>query len=202
MTDYITTANFRAAIKDDSTLDPDLIAQSITSASRRVDQLTGRQFDKASSATARLFDAETEMICRVDDIADTTGLLVEVDWGTEGLYATPWTLNTDFILTPENQRNKGLPWPYTTIQATTHKVFPPPFRRKRVRVTAKWGWPSIPDLVITATTLIAVGFYKRPEAPFGIAGISDFGAVRVREDPAILELLYDYTTGESKFLMA
>ncbi len=104
---------------------------------------------------------------------------------------------------PENLVVSGLPWAYTALRATFGQVFPPSVYRKAVRVTAKWGWPVVPDAVKEATILVAVALYKRPDAPFGVAGFDQFGAVRVRDDPTVVELLARYvhpTAG--KFLIA
>ncbi len=203
MTDYISAAQFRDAIKDTSALNPTLVQQSISSASRRVDEITGRSFGVITIAANRVFAAESAQRVRMDDVSSVTGLVVKTSTAADGTYDTTWTINTDFELTPLNQLSGGLPWVYTGIRAVGNKTFPCSNRRKAVvQVTALWGWPSVPDAVITATTLLAVRYYSRPDAPYGYQGFGEMGALPVRRDWDVEDLLSDYIKSDSRFLVA
>lgn len=62
-----------------------------------------------------------------------------------------------------------------------------------VQVTARFGWSAVPYQVNEATILKAASLFKRKDAPFGVAGFNEFGAVRItRKDPDVLELLSDF----------
>jgi hypothetical protein len=51
----------------------------------------------------------------------------------------------------------------------------------------------VPDEVHTATIILATKFFKRKDAPFGVAGFSDLGAVRIiQSDPDVKMLLDPY----------
>jgi len=62
-----------------------------------------------------------------------------------------------------------------------------------VEVTAKWGWPAVPDTVKQAALMLASRLYGRKASPMGVIGVGDFGPVRIsRSDPDIAFLLMDY----------
>lgn len=203
MADYIDATIFRESITDPSSLNTNKVTRAITWASRRVDEICGRNFTTtAGSASARVFAAESAYRCRVDDFATTTDLVVKVDFGDDGTYETTWTANTDYVLTPENQLSGGLTFPYTAIRSV-NGIFPCGYRfRSPVQVTARWGFGStVPDAVIAATTLLAVRYYSRPDAPFGWSGSMD-ASVPVRRDYDVEELLAPYVKTDTRFLMA
>ena len=63
----------------------------------------------------------------------------------------------------------------------------------RVRVTARWGWPVVPRDVSMATLLLANRLYLRKDSPEGVAGSSEWGAVRLsRWDPDVEALISPY----------
>jgi hypothetical protein len=62
-----------------------------------------------------------------------------------------------------------------------------------VEVTAKWGWPAVPDSIKQATLMLSSRLYGRKASPMGVIGVGDFGPVRIsRSDPDIAHLLMDY----------
>ncbi len=48
-----------------------------------------------------------------------------------------------------------------------------------MQVTAKWGWPSVPDDINMACLILTADLYKRKDAPGGILGLGDLGVVRM-----------------------
>jgi hypothetical protein len=61
---------------------------------------------------------------------------------------------------------------------------------QRVRVTARWGWPAIPDVVEQATLLQAGRLYKRKDSPQGVLANAEWGSIRVASiDPDVARLL-------------
>jgi hypothetical protein len=60
-----------------------------------------------------------------------------------------------------------------------------------LRITARWGWPSIPAEVEMATRLLAARLYKRKDSPQGVIASADWGAVRVsKTDPDVYALIH------------
>lgn len=128
----------------------------------------------------------------VDDFSTTAGLVVEADTGDTGSYSETWTITTDFVVEPANLSLNGIPWAYTTLRAVGSKTFPCDGQRPRVRVTAAFGWPAVPDAVTQATYQLALDIFKMKDAPFGVAGFNEYGQVRVRENKTAQMLLEPY----------
>jgi hypothetical protein len=64
-----------------------------------------------------------------------------------------------------------------------------------VQVTATWGWTAVPATIKKATLLQASRFYKRRDAPFGVAGSPDMGSemrLLAKVDPDVEVMLGDY----------
>jgi hypothetical protein len=174
----------------------------ISTASRAVDAFCGRPFYETGTVQTRVVSPrgmgswyEIEL-GEVGDISTSTDLVVATTTNNDGTYPDTWTLNTDFILEPENQISNGVVgWPYERIRAIGNKFFPVRYYgfRQTVQITATWGWPAVPLPVIQATLILAAQFYKLGDAPFGVAGFGDFGVVRVRDNPMAQALLAPYS---------
>lgn len=165
----------------------DMLADALEAASRSVDTYCDNRppgaFLLADSASTRIFRRDRWTICTdagfrlpVDDIGSLTDLVVETS--TDG---TTWTATTDFETWPDNALAYGLS--ITGLVSTSD--WP-----DRVRVTARWGWPSVPPSVKQATLLQASRLYRRKDSPEGVAGSSEWGLVRVPNlDPDVKALL-------------
>lgn len=167
------------------TVDDTALQNALSRASRAIDKRTGRRFYFDGSVSARQYrtrgrvvrDRDGDLLL-VDDISTTTGLVVEVGDGTT------WTAVTDYFTEPDNALARGV-----AIEALRRDLN---FwtSQRRVRVTADWGWPSIPDPIVEATLLLANRRFMRRDSPEGVAGWADQGPVRVsRFDPDIEELI-------------
>jgi hypothetical protein len=66
--------------------------------------------------------------------------------------------------------------------------------RNRVKITATWGWKAVPQNIGTAALMLAVDLFKVKDAPWGIAGSSDLGMVRVQSNPQIMDLINNYVS--------
>lgn len=205
MTDYITVANLRSYMGDPSgTADAGSMQSAVTAASRRVETLCGRTFFVPTGQTVKYFDPtnwyECDFIDRDGqrwDLANTTGLVVQVDIGYNQSYATTYVVGTDFDLSPTNGTKAGQPWPYQSMMSLSNSgsTFPiqTPGFKETIKITGSWGWPTAtPDDVIQACYVLAEGIYKRKDAPFGVAGNGAFGDIRVRTDPLVMEMLEPY----------
>lgn len=163
-------------------------------AEQMVDDYCGRSFSADTTATARVFITDMSGDVYVDDFWTSTGLIIKTDGDGDGAYETTWTA-TDYRLLPLNARRGNKPWAYTQLAAANDLYFPRT-SAPAVEVTAKWGWPAVPEPVKYATRLMAVAVKKRPDAPWGIAGTNEFGSVRVREDPDVAKALGPYVRQE------
>jgi hypothetical protein len=139
----------------------------IETASRTVDRQTSRQFGQCDAAEARTYTAEYHRdICRyvidIDDLMTTTGLIVAADNDGDGIYSDTIT---DYTLSPANAVPTGRPW--TRIEVRPSSLVKPTWRHDGVKVTAKYGWPTIPQAIRIATLVQASRFYGRRDAAFG-----------------------------------
>jgi hypothetical protein len=185
---YVTLAQLRKSGNRPSTdtSDDDQLASALEAASRMVEgYCNGRVFYLAASSSQRTFPTR-RTICRaegfrlpVDDIGNAT-ITAEVGDGTM------WTTLTDVTAYPENAVAKG--------EAITGLVSQTNWANYRLaRVTAKWGWPSVPAAVAQATLLQATRARKRLDSPEGVAGSSEWGLVRIPYfDPDVKAMLAPY----------
>jgi len=173
------------------------ITLAIVAASRMIDASTGRAagaFQSDTTTSARTFGLKGRVVPNVaymrsailvDDIASATGLVIETGLGSVG----PWATISSPNYGPDNALLQGRPisWigvPSTALTGTIDTV----------RVTARWGWPTIPAEVEMATRLLAARLYKRKESPQGVIASSDWGTIRVsRTDPDVYALIAHLT---------
>ncbi|NBR00682.1 MAG: hypothetical protein EBT97_09595 [Actinobacteria bacterium] len=153
----------------------------LNSASRQIDRHCGRRFWQDTAVVDRQYYADTPYLVHTDDISTLTGLVVKVDTGDDGTYATTLTINTQFIVLPTNAGDDGLPWYMIRLVDADTTTFPLwTSGRPSVQVTAKFGFATVPDDVNKACLIQATQLFKASDAVFG--GLSfDAGILRVRE---------------------
>jgi hypothetical protein len=200
---YTDLATIKGYVGAQNTASDTLLEQAVNSASRAVDAYCHRRFWLDASPVARTFIPDSLLTVSFSsqdaygaEIGDSTGLIVKTDAAGDGTFETTWAA-TDFQLLPYNAPTaypEARPW--TSLRAIGSKTFPWLVntwltRLDRVQVTAKWGWPAVPDAVVQATLIKAARLYHRKDSPQGVAGFGDFGPVRISrgEDPDICSLL-------------
>lgn len=166
------------------TADDSLLEGLVESASRSIDRIANRRFYLDANASARLYRAYSEIYVFTDDIGTTSSLVVAIDEDGDGTFETTLTLNADYILEPLTAASLGRPFTQLTMvnNSTSFPIFPGLFSnglRPGVQVTARFGWPSVPDDINTACLILTADLYKRKDAPGGILGLGDLGAVRM-----------------------
>ena len=181
---YATLTEIKNYLSISDSTDNDLLEDLIESASRSIDRIANRRFYLDSSASARKYRAYSDIFVYTDDIGSTTGLVVAIDTNGNGTYSTTLNLDTDFILDPLTAASLGRPYTQLTMVSNTQTwpIFPGLTQnglRPGVQVTAKWGWPSVPSDINMACLILAADLYKRKDAPGGILGLGDLGAVRM-----------------------
>lgn len=176
--DYATVDEFKAmrTLQGKDYADAE-IRRAITTASRVVDLLTGRRFYPDPDANQiRYYTATASDHLDIDDLVELTQLATDPR-GT-GAWDRVWTKDTDFYLGPLNAEADGKP--YEEIRAAHRcRWLLPTWLTRGVRVTAQFGWASVPAGATTATLIVAGRYVLRMrQAPFGIvtAGV-DVGAI-------------------------
>jgi hypothetical protein len=190
-TDYTDLDTVKAALGKTSDDERDeLIAAAIAAASRAIDQRTGRRFYADTATSARTYPACGAYVngydsqsLRIDDVADSTGMTVESRYGFGGSWSTVAT----WELGPDSAAALGQPW--NRVVAAAGWLSP----AVTVRVTATWGWLTVPDAITQAATLLAARLYRRKDSPQGVIGSAEWGQIRVsRMDPDVESLIAPY----------
>lgn len=181
---YATLAEAKGFLSITDSVDDTLLENMIEAASRSIDRIGNRRFYLDSTASARQYRVSSPVILYTDDIGTTTGLIVQTDDDGDGVFETTLTLNTDYIMDPLTALSLGRPFTQITIVSTsnTFPIFPGLFQnglRPGVQVTAKFGWPSVPDDINQACLILTADLYKRKDSPGGILGLGDLGAIRM-----------------------
>lgn len=195
---YATRNQIKAALRIGTadTVDDDLIDNCAGAASRLIDGYCNRKFWAVGSATSRVYQADNEFYCNIDDISGTAITLKTSSFPSNGFDVT-WTV-TDYQLEPLNANLDGLTWSYDKIRAVGDYLFPTVNanygEQALVQVTANFGWPSVPEPVTQATIIQASRLFKRYDSPLGVAGFGDMGAIRVSRalDPDVAQLVEPY----------
>ena len=190
MGSYVALSELKSALGITGSTDDDFLNLAIDSAEESIDDLCGRVFTAAGSASARTYRAQPYLAV-TDDVSTLTGLVVKTDTSGDGTFDTT-RASTDYQVEPLNNLTKGRS--VNNLRAVGSYTFPVyGDGLASVEVTADWGWPAVPDSIKQATLMLAARLYSRKASPMGVIGVGDFGPVRVsRSDPDIAHLLMDY----------
>lgn len=181
-TDYVTVAQLKAQLRIADTTDDAAVQIAVTSASRAVDQYCKRQFGITGSAVARLYTYEGAKIqnrpaVAVDDLQDlTTGPAVfQYDATGTGSYIQTPVLGVDIDLWPWNAAADNVPYTHI-VQRLVNTSFFIPYWTRGVKITANFGWSTVPVQVVQATLIQAARFFVRRDSAYGVAGSPDLGS--------------------------
>jgi len=190
MGSYVALSELKSALGITGSTDDDFLNLAIDSAEESIDDLCGRVFTAAGSASARTYRAQPYLVV-TDDVSTLTGLVVKTDTNGDGTFDTTWA-SSDYQVEPLNNLTKGRS--VNNLRAVGSYTFPVyGDGLASVEVTADWGWPAVPDSIKQSALMLAARLYSRKASPMGVIGVGDFGPVRVsRSDPDIAHLLMDY----------
>lgn len=175
MTLYASTAQIKAALRITDSVDDSLISMAGSAASELIDGYCGRSFGTATEA--RYFATDDALVLQVDDIATTSGLVIQTSDFDPPQWEVTWT-NTDYQLEPLNGKSEGLTWPYTRVRAIGDYLWPGLVGEVGVKITATWGWPAVPSVISQAAVIQAARIFKRLDTPLGVT-FGELGAMRV-----------------------
>lgn len=139
----------------------------LTAASSFIDGHCNRTFGLEDAATIRYFPAPRDLV-ELDlgpfEIGTTTDLVIAVDDGTN-TYGTTLT-STEYQLEPVNAvyaspdprpftciRRIDAYWPYAVSRTD---------RQERIKVTARYGWPAVPEPVKRSCMALANNAFENP----------------------------------------
>lgn len=191
---YIDVATLRNRLGIASDRDVQVLTSAVTAASRSIDAYCGRRFWLDAVASARVYPPNPLDLfeVEVDDFATTAGLIVKT--GTDGV-TFPTTIS-NYELRPVNGIGpNGIEgWPFHNIRSiSSWFLIPVSYQRTNtVQVTAQWGWAAVPDPVTEACAMIAADLFHLKDNRFGVAGVNDFGPIRVGENRVASGMLNPY----------
>ena len=166
-----------------------LLNSALASASRSIDKTCGRRFWLDAAVVQRTYRLSGRTVCEddgelllVDDVGSVTGLVVETGRGAS------WTAVTGYETQPDNALADGRPITGLLRVNGTWGTY-----TARVRVTAKFGWPSVPADITEAAMIQASRLFKRKDSPEGIIGSAEWGVRNLsRRDPDVWALIEPY----------
>ena len=173
---YTTLNDVKAALNLEDSMDNAALEVAIATASRQIDDYCGRFFYKDGTVEApatRYYTPTDYWILPVDDFVTLSEIATDDNF--DRTYGTVWTA-TDSMLEPVNNPSRG--WPLTRLLAVGSYVFPFNLPQS-VRVKGVFGWSAVPYEVKTAAKIQASRLFLRNQSPFGIAGNTDLGTVRL-----------------------
>jgi hypothetical protein len=185
---YCTLSDLKTSLAIEDITDDTALEAAILTASRMIDDYTGRFFYKDGTNAApvvRYYTAQDWYTCNVDDFVSLTQIATDDNF--DQLYTTIWQ-SDDYMVEPVNNPRRG--WPLSRLLAIDSYIFPYNLPQS-VKVTAVWGWPSVPAEIAMATKIQASRLFIRRQSPFGIAGTPELGTVRLssRLDPDVEALI-------------
>ena len=154
---YATLADFKAFALPDGATDTadDAVIESIIEAvSRVIDDQTCRRFWKDGSDVAQYFTASETFEIQIPDLASITSLQTD---DVNRTYGWTWAA-TDFDLWPYNAAAEGKPYRRIDVSPNSNYSLPVGIA-KGVKITGKFGWPSIPAPIETACLTAAKSIY-------------------------------------------
>ncbi|MFI1001990.1 phage gp6-like head-tail connector protein [Streptomyces galbus] len=185
--EYGTLAALRRRVgaeSGDTSRDAELTS-ALAAASRGIDRATGRRFWLDDAPTARTYRLAGRVVREldgdvllVDDIGSAAGLIVETGAGVT------WSPVTRYETQPDNALADDRPVTGLLRSGGWGSA------GGRVRVTARFGWPVVPDDITEATLIQATRLYKRKDSPEGIIGSAEWGVRNLsRRDPDVWALI-------------
>tara|TARA_R100001460_G_scaffold25771_2_gene51983 strand:+ start:3164 stop:3778 length:615 start_codon:yes stop_codon:yes gene_type:complete len=194
---YCTLAELKTYLGLSGSGQDDNLENAIEGASRQIDQYTGRIFYQTDSQD-NFYTPNNFFIQEVDDISTASGLVVKLDTTDDGTHDKTLTKDTDFALLPVNVSNAlDQNQPYTHIKILDNRSserFDPDIFNN-IKVTARFGFSSVPDAIKQATFLQASRLFKRKDSPFSVYGNPETGTAELfnKFDPDALKLIKGYS---------
>jgi hypothetical protein len=197
---YCTVEELKSRLGITDTADDFELGLAAAGASRSIDEITGRYFWRGTDTRTYVPESITRQ--PLDDLVSVTTLKVDRDG--DGVFEETWTQGTDYALEVApgkyNPAAKGEQWPYTAaVVITGGKLFPYVWmwsHLDRIQVAGTFGWPAVPLNVKNAALIAAADLFRLKDAPFGVAGFGEFGAVKITANPRVMSLLKRYINGQ------
>lgn len=199
---YIGLDEFKDRLGIDDPADDSQAQIAIQSVCQWINDYCGRHFNRVTET--RTFQPGNIWLQEIDDVVAVTAVRLDMDG--DGVYELALTQNTDYQLRlgdgDYNVNSTGIARPYKQLQIIQTGNWLPftwPFTNlNRVQITGTWGWPAVPPPVTQAAFILAADIFKMKDAPFGVSGVSDYGAIKISANPWLVEMLRKYVNSKKK----
>tara|TARA_R100001480_G_scaffold153610_1_gene156983 strand:- start:393 stop:1010 length:618 start_codon:yes stop_codon:yes gene_type:complete len=194
---YCALSELKAYIGITDSNDDNQLEDAVNSASRQIDSYCRRRFFVDGGASSRKYIAKDIFNLYTDDFSNNDPT-VKIDTNDDGTFDLTLAA-ADFQLHPLNglaNGIEGLPFNKIVLMDTASDTFPTHDRRARVQVTATWGFAAVPEPIRQATLALSSELFTMATTPLGVAGVSEFGVVMLRENRKITTMIKDYRRGD------
>jgi hypothetical protein len=194
---YCTTLALKRYLGISDNADDDLFDAAIEDASRWIDQATGRRFYADTVASARSYvrptvNAVFGAVLEVDDFLPTS-LVSIVDLGTT-VDSTQYQLEQNVGMVGPNESTAI--WSIRFFRSmAAYVIFP---GQASIVVTAKWGWPAVPNAVVRACLLQAAYLFQSKDTRLGVTGF-DTGVVKAKDSTAAAGMLRPFIKAQTRW---
>lgn len=182
---YTSLADIKARLSITDAVDDVSLELAVEAASRAIDGVCEQRFYLDASTSARTYRVPALRAgdsTMIDPFDGSTTPTVAIDDDGDGTFETALVVGTDVQLEPL-VRTDPEPRPVTELRFLSRGVGASS-GRPQLQITAKWGWPAVPKAVKQAAEIVAIDLFKSKDAPFGVAGSSEFGVLRIRDSVA------------------
>jgi hypothetical protein len=149
-------ASVRGASVGADASDDTVITDIIETASRYLDNEARRRFWKNTTDEVRYYTPADDDTVYIDDLAGLPAK-IELDYAYDRSYNTILA-TTDVDFEPGNALLEG--WPYTWIELSPAATDYFPVCKRGVKITGKFGFPSVPPDIKAACLGIALNIYQ------------------------------------------
>lgn len=180
-TSYATVSELKQQLGITDQVDDVRLGRVLEDVSSWIDTYTGRRFYTTDSDETRYYTPYDYCACSIDDLVSVTSIAID----TSGARTYDTTLaDTDYDLLPDNAALEGWPWNEIRITPYGRYTFYPSYTRSvkivgkfGVSPTSRWGRQAHAACLIQSSR-----FFKRDDAPFGLAGAGPMGQVAAISD--------------------
>lgn len=176
----VTLADLKSYARNElGTADDTAIQAALDAAHWSAYDYCGRQFEVAGAASARTFVPMSWQIVEIDDCTTISSVV------NNGTTVAASTYQAEPV---GNRSDSSQTVPFTMLRSLSGAWYCWNGQAS-VTVTATWGWAAAPPAAIEAVKILARDILHQRDNRSGVAGFSEFGAVRVRQNPYVAMLL-------------
>lgn len=206
---YVSPEELKSSINvsQSETKDDYEIQRACITATSLIHDLCGQHFYQITEPRTFSYDSIYELF--IDAVVPGSITEFALDYSGTGVYDTIWTENRDFQTLRFNERynvrwlGEERPHDFVRVLLSVNGAGGAPGGQmlpfvwaytpnNRVRITATWGWPEVPQNIHHAAVLLATDLFKMKDAPWGIAGMGELGMVKTQANPEVTELIARY----------